>query len=51
MDVDANGANNGTSWTNAFEYLQDALATANAGDDIWVAAGVYKPTSTADRSI
>jgi len=51
VDVDANGANNGTSWTNAFEYLQDALATANAGDDIWVAAGVYKPTSTADRSI
>jgi hypothetical protein len=43
VDVDANGANDGSSWTNAFNYLQDALATAIYGDEIQVAEGVYKP--------
>ena len=33
----------GTSWTEAFKYLQDALAVAIASDEIWIAAGVYKP--------
>ena len=34
----------GSSWTNAYKYLQDALADANvSGDDIWVAAGTYEP--------
>jgi hypothetical protein len=51
VDKDASGLNNGTSWANAFEDLQDALAAAIVGDEIWVAQGVYKPTSTTDRSI
>jgi len=46
VDADAPGANNGSSWANAFNYLQDALAEANSNPDvneIWVAEGTYKP--------
>jgi len=43
VKADAGGNNDGTSWENAFVYLQDALAVVEAGDEIWVAAGVYRP--------
>jgi parallel beta-helix repeat protein len=46
VDEDANGANDGTSWQNAYNYLQDALADANSSpkpDEIQVAQGIYKP--------
>ncbi len=33
----------GSSWTTAFTELQSALAVAVAGDQIWVAEGVYRP--------
>jgi hypothetical protein len=48
VDQHAAGANDGSSWTNAFTRLQSALDAASAGDQIWVAAGVYTPTNTAD---
>ncbi|MFQ5491208.1 MAG: hypothetical protein ACE5GE_10835, partial [Phycisphaerae bacterium] len=43
VDADAVGANDGTSWADAFNALQDALAATGYGDEVWVAAGVYRP--------
>ena len=43
VDADASGANDGSSWENAYFYLQDALMFAAAGDEIRVAQGVYRP--------
>ena len=34
----------GTSWSQAFDNLQDALDTSVANDIIWVADGIYYPT-------
>jgi hypothetical protein len=51
VDASATGANNGSSWTDAFVYLQDALAVAVDGNDIWVAAGTYKPDHGAGITI
>lgn len=41
----------GSSWASAFNDLQQALASATSGDSIWVARGVYKPTTGTDRNI
>ncbi len=43
VNDDATGANNGQKWEDAFTNLQDALATARDGDQIWVAEGTYLP--------
>ncbi len=45
VDANATGANNGSSWENAFTDLQDALDDVDYGCEVWVAKGTYKPTS------
>ena len=51
VNQSATGSSNGTSWTNAFDDLQDALRDAKEGDEIWMAAGTFTPTNTGDRAI
>jgi hypothetical protein len=48
---DATGANSGASWTDAFTSLQSAITSADPGDEIWVAQGVYRPTTGTDRTV
>jgi len=63
VDADATNGGNGTSWTAAYRYLQDALteaaqiASSLNSVQIWVAEGTYKPdqsnaapSGTGDRS-
>ncbi|MFT5734992.1 MAG: hypothetical protein ACJA2W_001951 [Planctomycetota bacterium] len=50
----ASGAGDGTSWTNAFQgasAVQDALAVAVAGDDIYVAGGTYVTAAVGMRAL
>jgi hypothetical protein len=42
------GKDTGASWADAFVGLQSALLSPNC-DEIWVAAGTYKPTTGTDR--
>ena len=50
VDADATGLDTGTSWANAFNDLQDALATSINGDEIWIAQGIYRPGDGSDRN-
>jgi len=50
----ATGANDGSSWSDAYrdaDAVAVAILAAAPGDEIWVAAGTYVPTSSADRTI
>lgn len=56
VNASAAGTNDGTSWQNAFNDLQDGLDVATAAADcpceVWVAGGVYKPDrGTGDRTM
>lgn len=47
VDQAATGANNGTTWADAYVHLRDALDFAsdplNEVTELWVAAGTYYP--------
>ncbi len=46
----ASGANNGTSWQDAYTSLESALSLILPGQSIWVAAGTYKPENPAPNN-
>ncbi len=43
VNAGATGANDGTSWDDAFTDLTEAIDSSMTGDQIWVAAGTYLP--------
>lgn len=51
IHVKSGSNGNGTSWSEAFGCLQQALQVAHQGDEIWVAAGKYTPTTGNDRTV
>ena len=50
VDDNASAGDDGSSWATAHKYLQDALADAESGDEIWVAEGTYKPDQGAGNT-
>ena len=51
VNAAASGTNTGLNWANAFTDPQVALSIAIPGDEVWVAAGQYKPTATTSRTV
>ncbi len=49
VDYDASGTNDGSSWEDAYIYLQAAIDDANGGDVVIVAPGIY--TGEGNRDI
>lgn len=50
VDGRASGADNGTSWADAYMFLQDGLADANESAkpvEVWVGQGIYQPDRSA----
>jgi CSLREA domain-containing protein len=53
VDKDALGANDGSSWTDAFTELREALAVLSLCSpvtEVWVAEGTYTPLDSPDRT-
>jgi hypothetical protein len=44
VDSNVETKGDGKTWSTAYTDLQDALDDAMQGDEIWVAAGIYRPT-------
>ena len=51
LHVKSGSHGDGSSWALAFGDLQQALAIAMEGDEIWVARGIYFPTKSNDRDV
>ncbi|WP_461081383.1 Ig-like domain-containing protein [Spirosoma flavus] len=53
VKTSSSGSGNGSSWANATSDLQQAINASNAGDQVWVAAGSFKPgpAGNTDRTI
>ncbi|MGE0482098.1 MAG: right-handed parallel beta-helix repeat-containing protein [Phycisphaerae bacterium] len=49
VNAAATGANDGSSWVDAFTDLGAALRAAQPGDQLWVVAGTYRPSAVGDR--
>ncbi len=47
----ATGTGDGLSWANASGNLQTMINASAANDEVWVAAGTYKPTTGTNRGI
>lgn len=48
VDASATGNDNGSEWEHAFDDLQEGLSAASSDDEIWVAAGTYRPSEKTD---
>lgn len=46
VDASATGNNDGTTWTDAFADLQEAIFRTTPGDSLWIAGGTYLPQYT-----
>lgn len=53
VDEQALAGGDGTSWQTAFPTIQDAVAAASDGEEVWVKAGTYAITETIsmDRAV
>ena len=51
VDINATGANDGTSWPDAYKSLQVAVTTSVVDDLIAVNDGVYEPITTGNKRI
>jgi hypothetical protein len=51
VNASASGADNGSSWNDAFTEIQEAVDYAESGDQIWVANGSYFSPEPGDSSV
>lgn len=45
VDINASGNNDGSSWADAYKYLNVALESAADNSEIWIAQGLYLPST------
>ena len=43
--ANTSGLENGVTWGSAFTDVQSAVNTASPGDEVWISAGIYRPTA------